>query len=280
MKFNVVIGNPPFSKLNTLGNYFESSKEKNLRTPSKGQALSKRFLILANKIATDRVIMIANYSNKTYSGSINTKGSVKHIYATWGLEKITSAKKYFQNIGIEPAIFWFNKKIGFVNTDDETMPKTNVPKHNLGQYFTSVTSNLEWNIHGDKKESRILPEGKLGTYKLMFTMGKIRYTNSENLIDELDDSTINFWRVAFNKNSGSSPGIGKTEIIPPKYTVLGATIQCLLANSKKEAEKLKECLDREDSINIIKIHRRGQMSTSKKHLKYVEIPENNVKQIS
>ena len=248
MKFDVIIGNPPYSDPNT--------EKTNFRNTPKGENLAKRFINFALDIAKSHVIMIAPYQHKTYSPG------VAETWRKQGLYKITQAKEHFPQVKINPAVFWFKKGSMVKNVEDELKPDLKIPEDNLVtayDFYAQPGKGMRRN-----EFEHLLKDS--GNYKVIVTTSVVKYTNSKSLVDRLKDISYGNWRVVFNANAAPN-STGRISVAAPDEYLSGS-VNCFVTNTKKEAVALQKYLQSEEVQEILNSVRISA-GNSKKYFQYV-----------
>jgi hypothetical protein len=246
MKFDVVIGNPPFS------DSAKESENSTIRTP--GSNLAKKFMLKSIELSNCYIAMILPYSNRNYNDSISKK------YQNAGLYKINRIK--FKNIAQTIGVYFFNK-LELVNKINNEFD-TNLPiqNNNITKFYHTKTGSISRNQY-----EHLLYDH--GYYKIYLSVSIIKYTNDINIINKLNDRTFGNWRVIINRNSNRN-NIGPITIAQPN-DYLGQNVQAFIVNNEKEALILRDYLS-QPSINEIMNKVKVSIVNSKKYLKYIESP--------
>ena len=245
MKFDVVIGNPPF---NNEGTVRSNSKRK------QGRNLAKEFLYKCTEWSTGQIAIIAPVS-RTYTAK------VKRDFIENGLYEVTNVKQYFPKVKVDLIVtYFFNKQEEKELHDCTVFPK---PKRNLGQLYTFTTGeNL------GRKYLEPLLSGK-GKYKVYLTTGTIKYTDSEELVNEINDRTRGRLRVVMNHNS-SKTNVGKMLIAKPE-DILTYSTNAFFIDSEEQGRAIIEYLQSDEAKKIL-LETRQSMSNSKKSFEAFPIP--------
>ena len=253
MKFDVVIGNPPYNDSDT------KQKESNMR--GQGRNLAKLFLEKAFSIIKENSGKIAFVL--PYKRTLNYKNCYRSAVSN-GLYEVRDSDSYFPGVKIKSkivSVFIDRSKIGseIINElDDSNILATNpISKH----YSFSTGKNLT-----RKYIEPLLSDS--GRYKVYVTTSIIRYTDDINLINEISDQTINRWRVAFN-HMGSSKSIGKILLVPPGDT-LTYSVDALVYNTENEAIEAIKHLNSQEVKDIIHEHKNSPTNSMASCFNYIE----------
>ena len=96
MKFDVIVGNPPFNANDT------SREDSNHR--GQGQNLSRKFFELSLEQGTQFVALVAPYGQRTYSPA------TKERYMKQGLYKIQNCSSHFPGVSTNACVFFFDRQ--------------------------------------------------------------------------------------------------------------------------------------------------------------------------
>jgi len=234
MKFDVVIGNPPFSK--------------------------KQHLVFIDKALemSDNVVMIA-----PVRGWWVGKHKAKHVekYSQQGLYLVEDKGLPFEGVFTgEIGVFYFNKDVEFIR--DDFGQKDPLSNSIVDQYV--MYNNAGDGLAGGLKDN-LLDSGK---YRVVITSKQYGYTNDDNLFK---DRSRGNWRVGFNHNGNKGgKGVfgGPIQVVAPT-DYLSHSMNCLIVNSEKEAQGVCDYLMSDEIIKLmcdIKV----SCTNSKHHLSFIE----------
>ena len=245
MKFDVVIGNPPFND--------ETTVQGNQRRKTK--AIYVDFIREALRLATKHVLMIAP-SRGWIVGTHRNKNMLE--FTSDGLRSIYNVDKHF-NIKIKDVCyFWFDKNYQpNILEYDETKPKHDIPDNNLSKYFDTATS--------EKRGVLESMESDTGHVVHLTTAKSILVADSTVVKD-----TVNYkkWRVIFNMN-GSKTSIGKVMVAKPgEYT--SYSVSSLSFDTEEQAIRIAEYLE---SDRVKEIMRDSKISATNTKYHFSFIPD-------
>jgi len=249
MKFDVVIGNPPFNdsqneKANT-GNYVSASKKLHLTFIDKSLDLASEVHI----VAPVRGWFVGKNKNKNF-----TK------YLKKGLYLIENIGMPFDNaVTGEIGVFHFNKNKSFVNDGFE---QTNPLDYSITDQYKMYTM-VGKRTPGSLKEELLAA----GTYRVILTSANIKYTNNNNLFS---DPSRGNWRVAFNHNgnkTGNSIYGGKVQVAAPS-DYLSMSMCCFVVESEEVARNICKYL-MSDAITDLMRRIKVSCTNSKYHMSFV-----------
>lgn len=245
MKFDVVIGNPPF---NNEGTVRDNSKRK------QGRNLAKEFLYKCIEWSTGQIAIIAPVS-RTYTAK------VKRDFIENGLYEVTNVKQYFPKVKVDLIVTYLFDKQEKRELQDCTV--FHKPERNLGQLYTFTTGK---NLSRKYLEPLLSEKGK---YKVYLTTGTIKYTDSEELINQIDDRTRGKLRVVMNHNS-SKTNVGKMLIAKPE-DVLTYSTNAFFIDTEEQGKAIIDYLQSSEAKEIL-LNTRQSMSNSKKSFEAFAIP--------
>jgi hypothetical protein len=243
MKFNVILGNPPFGhdpRHNESGESF---------------GLGKSFVYKMCDWTTDYVATVLPYGEKTYSRS------AKEHYRSKGLYHIADARDAFPEIFAQTSVLYFDRKIKNQSITDEMIGDAQVPTDNMSPLFSTNTGT------GRNLWERFLKDE--GKYQVVVTVSKVKYTDDDAILILIDDRTKGKWRVAMNHICGDEH-LGKMIVVGPDIT-LGKSVDVMVCHSQEHAEAVKAYLESDEAIDILKRVKIG-ITNSAKILKYVPRP--------
>ena len=244
MKFDAVVGNPPYSS--------EEQKDDTTRTP--GDNLAKKFAIKSLNLCTDYMAMIMPYSGRNYSKNIAEQ------YRQKGLYHIT--KTSFSGVEQTVGVYYFNRSQVVERIINEFETDLIIPKNNITQFYVKDPSDIPRNQY----ESELLDYGK---YKIHVTVNIIKYTNDVKLLSRLNDRTVGKWRVIINKNANRN-NIGPIAIVDPTVH-LARNVWAFAVDDEAQAIILKNHLT-QPRVNAILTQVKCSICNSGKFLKYIDSP--------
>lgn len=250
MKFDVVVGNPPYNSTDT------SRDTSNHR--GQGDNLAKKFTLKSLSLAKKHCLLVLPYGHRTFSPGLRT------VYIENGLRSITSCANHFKQVATNPCLFVFDKNyIGPVANcyEDHGLQ---VPAHNIGKIFKNQPG----------KRNRIDYEDQLndsGKYCIIVTTNQIRFTDDLSLVESFNDKTKGLWRVVFNCTTAAGE-IGKIIIADPSAT-LSKSVHCLILPDYDAAAKMQRYLQSDSVREIIAKTKNVNACNSKKFLQYVPMPK-------
>jgi hypothetical protein len=243
MKFNVVLGNPPFGS--------------DPRHTDAGEnfGLGKAFMYKMIDWTTDHVATVLPYGEKTYS-----RGAKEH-YRSKGLYHIADARDAFPDIFAQTSVLYFDRKTKNQAIVDEMIGNVEVPSENMSPFFSTNTGTGRglW-------EHLLKEEGK---YEVVITVRKTLYTDDEEVVRTIDDKTRGKWRVVMNHIAGEKD-LGRMIVVGPDVT-LGKSVDVMICHSQEHAEAVRDYLETDEVSEILHKVKIG-ITNSAKILKYVPRP--------
>lgn len=249
MKFDVVVGNPPFQDMN-----LNSSGDSHRSGGS--NPLARKFFQLSLGLARSYVALIGPYNHRTYSDAISEE------YKKEGLYRIDKCEEHFPQISSNPCVFYFDINSPSVTVINEMLSTLEIPDDNLSKRFMCQPGKLRRKDFEDK----LLDSGQ---HRFIVTTSIIRYSNDDHLVDSMKDRSRGHWRVVFNE-MWSVKSIGKIIIAEPD-DVLGSSVNCFIVDSKDDAEAIYQFLQSKEATDIISAVKTSS-TNSKKFLKYLRDP--------
>ena len=243
MKFNVILGNPPFGsdpRHNDSGESF---------------GLGKLFMYKMIDWTTDHIATVLPYGEKTYSRSS------KEHYRSKGLYHIADARDAFPDIFAQTSVLYFDRKTKNQTVTDEMIGNVSVPSENMSPFFTTSTGT------GRNLWERFLKEE--GKHEVVVTTRKIRYTDDDAILILIDDKSRGKWRVVMNHIAGEED-LGKMLIVGPEIS-LSKSVDVMICHSQEHAEAVRDYLQSQEVVDILKKVKIG-ITNSAKILKYVPRP--------
>ena len=223
MKFDVVIGNPPFNDdqniKNNSGNYVSGSKKLHLAFMDKALELAPV------------VVMIA-----PVRGWFVGKNKPAYLtkYTAKGMYRVENKAMPFSVVTGEIGVFYFDAARPF--EVDEFTAECVPLSHSVLDDFEMYSMVGAWSTVPIKENS--LPSGK---YEIIITSKNKVYTDSNTLFD---DPTRGNWRVAFNHN-GNKTGAsvyGGAMLTACPNTYLSKSMSCFITESEEQATQLRDQL--------------------------------------
>jgi methylase of polypeptide subunit release factors len=256
MKFDIILTNPPYNSDDTT----DRGKDLNSNVRGQGDNLAKKFTYLNLNLLNEHghMVSIMPYGNRTYSDSM-----AEH-YKKNGLYKIDNVSDYFPNVKTSPCAFYFDKEKYIDEIEDNfKIHNLTVPLNNIGKIF----KNQPGHLNRQQYENELKDSGK---FKIVVTTSIQKYTDDETIVYKMKDQTRGNWRVVFN----CTTSIGKWGkiIVEGPQSILSKSVHCLICNSEKQANDLKEYLEStkvKDLLSIVKLN----SCNSKKFLKYIPMLE-------
>jgi len=247
MKFDIIIGNPPYNDSSSHGN-------KNTRT-KKGKDLAKLFFKLCINKSKNQVLLIGPY--------VRFIKSLEQWNQQYGLNQIIDCTNKFNlNYTGKISYFVFDKNNNKTLVDN-VKTQVNIPKYNLSQIFVGANKS----ICRQDFEHLLQPQG---TTKVFTTVIKTGYTSDQSLIDKISDKGRGHWRVVFGYNGNGSKHAGKCEIAKPQ-DIVGPSCISLVVKSEDEAKQLKTYLELDTTIELMS-KTRTNVTNSKRQWQYIPNP--------
>lgn len=244
MKFDVIIGNPPFNETDTT----------RAHTNFKGQGrnLAKMFTQRAIELSKEHILFVQPYGHRTLSSK------VERDYISVGLKRVVDCTEYFPKVAQTLVYFIFNNKSNaeYVN---ELRPTLNIPESNIAEYFINQPGKLSRFEYEDSLSNK-------GDVKVFVTTGKQLFTNDKDFHLKMQDKSYGKWRTVFNCTT-TQKSIGKVLVATPT-DVLSKSVHCLAFNTQKQAVQYKEYLEKTETNELLAKVKRG-MCNSKKFLQYI-----------
>ena len=234
MKFDVVIGNPPFAK-----------------------KLHLKFIDKALQMSSN-VVMIA-----PVRGWWVGKHKANHVekYSQQGLYLVEDKGLPFKGVFTgEIGVFYFNKGVEFIR--DDFGQKDPLSNSIVDQYvmYPMVGKRTAGSLKGNLLDS--------GKYRVVLTSMQDGYTNDDNLFE---DKSRGNWRVGFNVNGNKGgKGVfgGRIQVVAPT-DYLSLSMSCLVVSCEKEAQEVCDYLMSDEIIKLmcdIKV----SCTNSKYHMSFIE----------
>ena len=248
MKFDVVIGNPPFNETDT------ARDDTNFK--GQGRNLAKLFTYKAIELSKSIILFVQPYGHRTLSTQ------VERFYVTSGLKRVVNCKEHFPNVAQSLVYLIFNKDThqDYVDEMKTTIP---IPKDNIAQFFVNQPGKL----------SRFEYEHELkdkGSVKVFVTTGKQGFTDDINFHTRMQDKSYGRWRTVFNCTT-TRTSIGKVLVASPT-DVLSKSVHCLAFDTQEEAELYREYLSDPKTNSKLAEVKMG-MCNSKKFLQYIPLAD-------
>ena len=250
MKFDVVVGNPPFndsqSLKNNTGNYMSSSKRLHLTFIDKALQMS------------GNVVMIAPVRG-WWVGKHKANHAEK--YSQQGLYLVEDKGLPFEGVFTgEIGVFYFNKDVEFIR--DDFGQKDPLSNSIVDQY---VMHSMAGERTPNSLKDELLDGGQ---YKVILTSMQDGYTNDDNLFE---DKSRGNWRVGFNHNGNKGgKGVfgGRIQVVAPT-DYLSLSMSCLVVSCEKEAQEVCDYLMSDEIIKLmcdIKV----SCTNSKYHMSFIK----------
>lgn len=250
MKFNNIIGNPPYNSSDT-------SRE-NTSHRGQGDNLAKKFVLKSLELVEEggQVSLVIPYGHRTYSPAL------KKTYIENGLYEITPAESHFPSISSNPCVFYFDKSkaTGVVNDLYKNHNRV-VPENNIGDLF----KNQPGHLNRVDYEHELSDEGK---YRIVVTTAIQKYTDDVSIVNDMNDKTRGSWRVVMNCTT--SKGKFGNLLVEGPESVLSKSVHCLICDSERQARSLKEHLETKEVEEIL-MDVKLNSCNSKKYLKYIPV---------
>ena len=234
VKFDVVVGNPPFAKklhLKFIDKVLEISNNVVMVAPVRGWWVGK------NK---------AKYAEK---------------YSKLGLYLVEDEGMPFEGVVTgEIGVFYFNKDVEFIR--DDFGQKNPLSSSIVDQYvmYPMAGKRTAGSLRGNLLDS--------GKHRVVITSMRDGYTNDDNLFE---DKSRGNWRVGFNVNGNKGgKGVfgGRVQVVAPT-DYLSMSMSCLVVSCEKEAQQVCEYLMSDEIIKLmgdIKV----SCTNSKYHMSFIE----------
>tara|TARA_R110000737_G_scaffold343711_1_gene369961 strand:- start:79 stop:1146 length:1068 start_codon:yes stop_codon:yes gene_type:complete len=255
MKFDVIIGNPPYNDSTTV----QSESGLNQR---KGSNLARLFLEYSLTLTkpTGYTALVLPISRVFTDKVINdlVEDGYLHLY---------DATPYFPKVklGKITAMLYCKQEQGrYIN---EIQPYSRVD-NSISKLISQTTIVDSKKGFSRKTLEEVLQDA--GQYEVWVSMSKTMYTDSIDTVNEIGDKSKGYWRVAMPGLANSMKDIGKIEIVPPHITLFG-TCKAFTVKSEAEALKLYDYL-RSDEV-LEKLYKvKTSIANSKKFFDYIENP--------
>lgn len=226
MKFDVVIGNPPY-------NDSETTREgQNHRKQARN--LAKEFLYFAIELSSD-IVSIIGPTSRTYTSK------VKKDFLKNGLYEVQDVTTYFPNVNLSQIVtYTFSKKDKKPLADCTAFP---IPERNLGHLYTFTTGFR----HPRAKVEPLLKDS--GKYKVYVTTSVVKYTDSEEVVNFINDKSRGRLRVVMNHNASKS-SVGKMHIAYPD-DILTYSTDAFYIESEEQGLEIIKYLNSEEAKEIL-----------------------------
>lgn len=252
MKFDVIVGNPPFSEQDTSREY--------TKFKGQGKNLAKAFTLKMLENNASLIAFIQPYGHRTFSPK------VEKDYIKKGLKHVINCTSFFPDVAQTLAYFIFEKDSEKLYRND-LLPSLQKPKRSITKYFINQPGKLSrFQYESDLQSS--------GVVKVFITTGIQKFSNNKDFHLIMQDRSYGKWRVVFNCTT-TKTSIGKVLIATPK-DVLSKSVHCLAFETEEDAIKYKSYLTSPD-ISIMLSQVKGGMCNSKKYLDYIPDIESTIK---
>ena len=246
MKFDIVIGNPPFNDMHTV--QAEGVHRKQSRN------LAKEFLLYGATHSKEFVCLVGPTS-RTYTSGVKKK------LLSYGLYEVEKVSKHFPNIAAGSIVTYTFDKLNKKALKDCT--EFHIPEHNLGQLYTFTTGFS----HPRKEVEALLKDS--GKYKVYVTTGIIKYTDDEEVVEFINDKSRGRLRVVMNHNA-SFDNVGRLHIAYPE-DILSYSTNAFYIDNVKQGEQIIEYLSSPEAKTILKATR-ASVTNSRKSFSNLPIP--------
>lgn len=246
MKFDVIIGNPPFNSNDTARTDLETAHR------GQGENMAKAFTMFALSMDPQQLLFVQPYGHRTFSSGVKRK------YIDAGLVKVTDCTSYFPTVKQTLVYFNFDTNSTEEFTNDLDI-KNVLPEKSIADHFVNQPGKLS----RFEYEKDLIDEGEV---KVFVTTGVVKYTNDENFHLKMQDKSYGHWRVVFNCTTTKTT-IGKVLIASPT-DVLSKSVHCLKVESEEQAKRYQKYLKLESTEKLLGEVKRG-MCNSRKFLQYI-----------
>jgi len=257
MKFDIVIGNPPYQKSES-----ESTNTVELYT---------QFYKLAYELASTYVLYVIpfEWANR------NTSKFKKSLFGSNSLREITLHDKKWFDIGKQTCNIFVDKtktepEVIIKRSSDATQTASTLTHSSVVTWDLNVITPTEDNLGARWKRGNVSINqlNEVGTYPVVYSLGgrgdiKILYS-------DIETSGLGSWKVCIG-NMGSWDAIGHAKVIGPEHAV-NYSIVYFECGSEEEAIALKTYIDSDYVKGIIKA---VKASTPNSKSTFTAIPNNN-----
>lgn len=240
MKFDVVIGNPPFN------NDKSTNKKANM-------GFYNSFVDTARKLSKQHVYLVGpvSYLYKSKDKGIyelNTTEAFTNIALPICWVKIDSNKK--QNTFVDKSILYKPYKI----------------EDSIARRYVGNTGTIDTGV---SLYSKLLTDVKQNDndVEIHTSINKIKYTNNADAIKVFkNDNSYGYWRIIWTM---MEKNLERTKIIGPNELINHTVFKKIVCGSKKEAENIQKYLQGKQCTDIIDNVRKAT-SLTKKDLLYIK----------
>mgnify|MGYP001143743275 CR=1 FL=1 len=251
MKYDIVIGNPPYND--------EDSIQENMNH-RRGSNLARVFLDAAcTWVKPEGSIHLVLPVSRTLTPSV-----IRDLKKDQGLYLVQDVTSHFTAKLKAIAAVHCNKAMEGFDNEFEHFEKQ---EHSLADIY--VTPNPVDSKRGFAKSGlRALLQEK-GNTEVKLSMSETLYTNDQDLLNRISDKTFGSWRVGMNM-LGDNNNIGRVGVVSPDVVLYGY-VKAFMCNSQEEAEELCKYLESPEVVEALaKI--KTTPANSKKFFEYISNP--------
>jgi len=229
MKFDIVIGNPPYN---------DGATQKEGTNHRGGNSnIGRNFFRLCMDKFTDHLLLIAPLSKRVYNKGIKRTAIDNGLYLVENVNNHFAGKVSgaFGSIGC----FYFDKTTTRVLQD---CTDNQLAGNHLGEFVRVSTSEVRGGWCRENLQEQ-------GLYKVHITASEIKYTDSDEVLNQIADRTRGSWRVVMN-NINSKTAVGPMSIAAPEDS-LSHSASCVVVQSEEQARLLIDYLRSEEVKAIL-----------------------------